>query len=71
MTRPDELRLEAERKRQELAETLDQLMAKTDLRARAAQVDYRPVLLVAAAMAAAALVAGVLLSRTRHGGGRR
>ncbi|WP_175412654.1 hypothetical protein [Streptomyces sp. TRM64462] len=67
-THPDLLRLEAAQKRQELADTLDQLMARTDLRARAAQMDYRPVILVAAAVGAAAVAAGVLLTLARHGG---
>ncbi|MEU9983441.1 DUF3618 domain-containing protein [Streptomyces sp. NPDC050856] len=34
---PDELRREAARKRQELGDTIDQLMAKTDVKRRAAQ----------------------------------
>ncbi|GAA4924537.1 hypothetical protein ACFPM3_31240 [Streptomyces coeruleoprunus] len=71
MTGPDELRLEAARKRRELTDTLEQLMARTDLRARAARVDYRPLILAAAALGIAAIAAGVLLGRTRHGGGRR
>lgn len=71
MTRPDELRLEAARKRQELAETLDQLMARTDLRARAARMDRRPLVAASAAAVALAVLAAVLMGRPRHGGGRR
>ncbi|KUH37544.1 MULTISPECIES: DUF3618 domain-containing protein [Streptomyces] len=70
MTRPDELRLEAAQRREELVETLDQLVAKTDLRARFARADHRPMVLVAAAVGAVVL-AGVLLSRSRQGKGRR
>ncbi|MFF9868741.1 DUF3618 domain-containing protein [Streptomyces sp. NPDC013953] len=35
---PDELRREAARKRQELGETIDRLMARTDVKARAAHL---------------------------------
>ncbi|MFJ9703151.1 hypothetical protein [Streptomyces fradiae] len=65
MTRPDELRLEAARKRQELVETIDQLMAKTDLRARAARVDRRPVVAASAGTAALAVLGVVLAARRR------
>ncbi|WP_374983613.1 hypothetical protein [Streptomyces fradiae] len=65
MTRPDELRLEAARKRQELVETIDQLMAKTDLRTRAARVDPRPVVAVSAGTAALAVLGVVLAARRR------
>lgn len=71
MTRPDELRLEAAQKRQELADTLDQLMARTDLRRRvAARVDYRTALLMGAVVGVVAVAVGVALSRIRHGGFR-
>ncbi|MCP9988509.1 hypothetical protein LUX01_19295 [Streptomyces sudanensis] len=68
MSRPDELRLEAARKRQELVETLDQLMAKTDLRARAARMDRRPLVAVAAVAAGLVVLAAVLSARSRHAG---
>jgi hypothetical protein len=71
MTRPDELRLEAAQRREELVETLDQLVAKTDLRARFARADHRPLVLAAAAVGAAVVLAGVLLGRSRQGKGRR
>ncbi|WP_228983130.1 hypothetical protein [Streptomyces sp. DH12] len=70
MTRPDELRLEAAQRREELVETLDQLVAKTDLRARFARADHRP-LVLAAAVGVAVVLAGVLLGRSRQGKGRR
>ncbi|CAL9384532.1 hypothetical protein [Streptomyces sp. enrichment culture] len=69
MTRPDELRLEAARKRQELVETIDQLMAKTDLRARAARMDRRPLVAASAGTVALAVLGAVLTTRTRHRGG--
>ncbi|WP_236241110.1 hypothetical protein [Streptomyces sp. CC228A] len=74
MTRPDELRLEAAQKRQELVETLDQLIARTDLRARAARAAHgerRPAFLAAAAAAGAVVVlAAVLAGRAAlHGAG--
>ncbi|OII59721.1 DUF3618 domain-containing protein [Streptomyces sp. CC77] len=74
MTRPDELRLEAAQKRQELVETLDQLIARTDLRARAAHAvhgERRPVVLAAAAAGGAVvLLAAVLAGRAAvHGAG--
>ncbi|MEU3446812.1 hypothetical protein AB0H29_06215 [Streptomyces thermolilacinus] len=69
MTRPDELRLEAARKRQELVETIDQLMAKTDLRARAARMDRRPLVAASAGTVALAVLGAVLATRTRHRGG--
>ncbi|MCP9959437.1 MULTISPECIES: hypothetical protein [Streptomyces] len=68
MSRPDELRLEAARKRQELVETLDQLMAKTDLRARAARMDRRPLVAAAAVAAGLVVLAAVLSARSRHAG---
>ncbi|MDT9681384.1 hypothetical protein RND61_04745 [Streptomyces sp. TRM76323] len=71
MSGPDELRLEAAHKRQELVETIDQLVAKTDLRARAARMDRRPLVAAAAAAAALAVLAVVLTSRTRRGGRSR
>ncbi|MCP9960580.1 DUF3618 domain-containing protein [Streptomyces somaliensis] len=71
MSRPDELRLEAARKREELVETLDQLAAKTDLRARAARVDRRPLVAASAAAVALVVLAVVLSARSRRAGGRR
>ncbi|MCQ0022240.1 DUF3618 domain-containing protein [Streptomyces somaliensis DSM 40738] len=71
MSRPDELRLEAARKREELVETLDQLAAKTDLRARAARVDRRPLVAASAAAVALVVLAAVLSARSRRAGGRR
>lgn len=65
MTRPDELRLEAARKRQELVETIDQLMAKTDLRARAARMDRRPLVAASAGGVALAALGAVLTNRAR------
>ncbi|MEE1754888.1 DUF3618 domain-containing protein [Streptomyces sp. SP18CS02] len=38
---PDQLRLEAARKRQELGDTIEQLVAKTDVKARAARLVHR------------------------------
>ncbi|MFJ8646825.1 DUF3618 domain-containing protein [Streptomyces sp. NPDC093546] len=72
---PDELRREAARKRQELGETIDQLMARTDVKARAAHLVHdktpepvrnhpRPVLAAVAAM----VVAGVVLWQLRRSG---
>ncbi|GAA2429838.1 MULTISPECIES: DUF3618 domain-containing protein [Streptomyces] len=72
---PDELRLQAARKRQELGETIDQLMAKTDVKARAALLVHdktpepvrehsRQLLAAVAAVA----VAGVVLWQLRRTG---
>ncbi|MFF8292271.1 DUF3618 domain-containing protein [Streptomyces sp. NPDC016309] len=72
---PDELRLQAARKRQELGETIDQLMAKTDVKARAAHLVHektpepvrensRTIL----AAVAAVVVAGVVLWQLRRTG---
>ncbi|MER7107600.1 DUF3618 domain-containing protein [Streptomyces sp. NPDC000229] len=72
---PDELRLQAARKRQELGETIDQLMAKTDVKARAAllvhdktpePVREHPRRLLA--VVAAGVVAGVVLWQLRRSG---
>ncbi|URM91811.1 hypothetical protein LUW75_19610 [Streptomyces sp. MRC013] len=71
MSRPDELRLEAARKREELIETLDQLVAKTDLRARAARMDRRPLVAASAAAVALVVLAVVLSARSRRTGGGR
>lgn len=71
MSRPDELRLEAARKREELIETLDQLVAKTDLRARAARMDRRPLVAASAAAVALVVLAVALSARSRRTGGGR
>ncbi|WP_256105381.1 DUF3618 domain-containing protein [Streptomyces sp. ODS05-4] len=79
---PDQLRLEAAQKRAELGETIDQLMAKTDVKARAAHLVHEkapqpvrehPGPVLAAAAAAVALVTGLVvwgIKRSGNGGGR-
>ncbi|MCK8679019.1 DUF3618 domain-containing protein [Streptomyces lichenis] len=76
---PDQLRLEAAQKRAELGETLDQLMAKTDVKARAAQLVHEkapqpvrehPRQVLAAAAAAVAVATGLVIwGLKRRGGG--
>ncbi|MDN3295124.1 DUF3618 domain-containing protein [Streptomyces ficellus] len=72
---PDELRREAARKRQELGDTIEQLMAKADVKSRAVHLVHDktpepvrrhpgPVL----AAAAAVIVAGVVLWQLRRTG---
>ncbi|MET9799991.1 DUF3618 domain-containing protein [Streptomyces sp. NPDC006368] len=72
---PDELRLQAARKREELGETIDQLMARTDVKARAArlvhdktpeQVRSNPKPFIAAV--ATVVVAGIVLWQLRRSG---
>ncbi|MEU6485291.1 DUF3618 domain-containing protein [Streptomyces sp. NPDC046887] len=78
---PDQLRLEAAQKRAELGETIDQLMAKTDVKARAAHLVHEkapqpvrehPRQVLAAAAAAVAVATGLViwgLKRRGSGGG--
>ncbi|PRH80090.1 hypothetical protein C6N75_06030 [Streptomyces solincola] len=81
---PDQLRLEAAQKRAELGETIDQLMAKTDVKARAAHLVHEKAHLVhekapqpvrehpgpvlAAAAAAVALVTGLVVWGIKRSG---
>lgn len=57
LTHADELRLDAAAKRQELADTLDQLMAKAHWRTHVSHGRHRRIVRLAATTAGAALVA--------------
>ncbi|MCS0637306.1 DUF3618 domain-containing protein [Streptomyces sp. LP05-1] len=72
---PDRLRLEAAQKRAELGDTIDQLMAKTDVKAHAAKLVHEhtpePVRRNAGPLlgaVAALVVTGVVLWRLRRSG---
>ncbi|MCH0539601.1 hypothetical protein I3F58_08470 [Streptomyces sp. MUM 203J] len=77
LTRADELRLDAVAKRQELANTLDQLVAKADWRSHVARGRRKRIVrataaTVGVALGAAAVAVGALrqAARSRSVGGR-